>query len=198
MAAVDPIVPAETRRRHLLEVALTVFARHGYRKTSMDDVAHAADVSRQGLYLHFPSKEDLFRATVLHALQLAHTAATEILSADGATLEDRLVGAFDAWVGRFVEARGADVGELVSACHTLLGPTIDERRRQFADCIAAALTAAGLVTCYRPLGLSADQLAASLCATAEGLKGMHTSRPAFVEGIRTAVRVLCLPLARPA
>src|SRR5271156_848973 len=135
MAAADTIVPTDTRRRHLLEVALTVFARHGYRKTSMDDVAHAADVSRQGLYLYFPSKEDLFRETVLHALQQAQTAATEILSAPDCALEDRLVGAFDAWLGRFVEARGADVGELVSACHTLLGPTIDERRREFADCI---------------------------------------------------------------
>jgi AcrR family transcriptional regulator len=197
MATVDPTVPTDSRRRHLLEVALAVFARHGYRKTSMDDVAHAAEVSRQGLYLYFPSKEDLFRETVLHALQQAQTAATAILSTHGCTLEDRLVGAFDAWLGRFFEARGADVAELVSACHTLLGPTIDERKREFADCIAAALTAAGLVACYRPLGLTAEQLAASLCATADGLKGLHTSRPAFVEGIRTAVRILCLPLARP-
>ena len=32
-------------------------ARYGFKKTSMDDVAQAAGVSRQGLYLYFDTKE---------------------------------------------------------------------------------------------------------------------------------------------
>ncbi|MGO4422861.1 TetR/AcrR family transcriptional regulator, partial [Streptomyces sp. MCAF7] len=60
----------------VLDVALTTFARFGYRKTSMEEVAKAARISRPGLYFLFSSKEDLFRAAV-----------TEVLERDIATVE---------------------------------------------------------------------------------------------------------------
>ncbi len=47
--------PADARQAAVLEAAVGVFARYGYRKTSMDEVARAAGVSRQGLYLQFAS-----------------------------------------------------------------------------------------------------------------------------------------------
>jgi AcrR family transcriptional regulator len=61
--------PEELRRTTLLEAALGVFLRFGYRKTSMDAVAQAAQISRQGLYLHFAHKEALFRSTVEYAFK---------------------------------------------------------------------------------------------------------------------------------
>ena len=59
----------DPRRRGPLEAALTVFARYGYAKTSMDEIARTAQVSRQGLYLHFATKEELFRVAVRNALE---------------------------------------------------------------------------------------------------------------------------------
>jgi AcrR family transcriptional regulator len=50
---------ADSRRRALLDAALAVFSRYGYQKTSMDEVARSAQLSRQGLYLHFATKEEL-------------------------------------------------------------------------------------------------------------------------------------------
>src|SRR5258708_36742368 len=50
------------RRLAILEAATPVFLRYGYKKTSMDDLARAAGLSRQGLYLHFENKEALFKA----------------------------------------------------------------------------------------------------------------------------------------
>ena len=41
--------------------ATAIFLRYGFKKTSMDDVAQAAGVSRQGLYLYFDTKDFLFR-----------------------------------------------------------------------------------------------------------------------------------------
>ena len=49
---------ARTRAR-LLEAGLDVFALAGYRDASIDDVAHAAGVSKGAFYFHFTSKEDL-------------------------------------------------------------------------------------------------------------------------------------------
>jgi AcrR family transcriptional regulator len=185
----------EARKRHMLESALTVFARHGYRKASMDDVAQAAEVSRQGLYLHFPTKEDLFRETVRHSLRQAQVAVEAALLDGSVPLEDRLVRAFDAWIGQFVEAMGADVDDLVNACRTLLGETVDEAKHQFEGRISDLIGSSGVAAAYRKRGLTADQLASTLCATAEGLKCIHSSRRAFVDGMRIAVDALCLPAA---
>ena len=53
---------SDAKSDHILDAALPVFARHGFRKTSMADIARAAKISRASLYLSFGSKEDLFRA----------------------------------------------------------------------------------------------------------------------------------------
>ena len=46
--------------------ATAIFLRYGFKKTSMDDVARAAGVSRQGLYLYFDTKDLLFRESLEH------------------------------------------------------------------------------------------------------------------------------------
>lgn len=53
-------LPAARRRRQLLDVALREFAGRGFHKTSMDDVAEAAGVTKPVLYQHFKSKRDLY------------------------------------------------------------------------------------------------------------------------------------------
>ena len=53
-------LPAEQRRRQLLDVALGMFAERGFHSTSMDEVALAAGVTKPVLYQHFPSKRALY------------------------------------------------------------------------------------------------------------------------------------------
>ncbi|PTQ10170.1 TetR family transcriptional regulator [Sphingomonas oleivorans] len=59
----------DPKRRQLIEAALATVSRYGFRKTSMQDIADAAGVSRAALYLHFSNKEDVFRSVTaaLHA-----------------------------------------------------------------------------------------------------------------------------------
>jgi AcrR family transcriptional regulator len=45
-----------------LNASLKLFARHGFNRTSMADIAEAAGISRATLYLHFKNKEEIFRA----------------------------------------------------------------------------------------------------------------------------------------
>jgi len=53
---------ARERRERILDAALAVFTRRGYREATMDEVAEAAATSKGGVYFHFPGKEALFLA----------------------------------------------------------------------------------------------------------------------------------------
>ena len=48
-----------SKRLRVLQAATEFFVRFGYQKASMDDIAHAARVSKGGLYLFFPNKVNL-------------------------------------------------------------------------------------------------------------------------------------------
>ncbi|HEY1107531.1 MAG TPA: helix-turn-helix domain-containing protein [Opitutaceae bacterium] len=189
-----PEAGADPRRVALLEASFAVFARFGYRKTSMDEVARAAQISRQGLYLHFANKEDLFRATLRHAIDVALAAALRALK-DEAPIADRLLGAFDEWIGRHVGRFGADASDLMEAAESVGGNLIMETEKLFLDSVAAALREAGLAAAYKPAGLTTRQLAENLAATARGLKHCAATREEFREAFTVAVRITCAPLA---
>ena len=55
-----PRLPADQRRRQLLDIACGVFAQHGFHASAMDDIAAAAGVTKPVLYQHFASKRALF------------------------------------------------------------------------------------------------------------------------------------------
>ena len=92
------------RRELVLAAALDTFARYGYRKTSMEDVARAAAISRPGLYLLFGSKQELFTAAVTQALDQSLAAAAGALAGTTRPLRDRLL---DAVAAGDVEGDGA-------------------------------------------------------------------------------------------
>src|SRR6202041_3753905 len=91
------------RQAHVLESALTVFLRHGFRKTSMEDIANTAGISRQGIYLHFKDKDAIFSASIQKALDEGLQAASRVLDDDHLALEEKLLKALDEWFGRYVE-----------------------------------------------------------------------------------------------
>src|SRR4051812_8340467 len=90
------------RRERVLAIALATFARYGYKKTSMEDIARAADISRPGLYFLFTAKQQLFQAAVTQALEGDVAAAERSLADRQRPLRDRLIEAFDLWTGRYV------------------------------------------------------------------------------------------------
>ena len=61
-------LPRVARRAQLIEAAASAFLGRGFEKTSMEDVAQAAGVSRLIVYRNFESKEDLYRAVLRQLL----------------------------------------------------------------------------------------------------------------------------------
>ncbi len=56
--------PKPDRRTGIVRAAVDVFLRYGYARTTMGDIATAAEVSRPTLYDVFPGKEEVFAAAV--------------------------------------------------------------------------------------------------------------------------------------
>jgi len=57
-------LPAETRKRQIIESARGVFASQSYAKVGTADLAKAAGISEPALYRHFAGKKELFVATL--------------------------------------------------------------------------------------------------------------------------------------
>lgn len=55
---------AKEARELIIDAGRDIFARYGYKKTTMDDIAKAARKGKSSLYHYFKSKEDVFGAVV--------------------------------------------------------------------------------------------------------------------------------------
>ena len=55
---------SERKRRAIQEAGTAVFLRRGYESASMDLIAAEANVSKQTIYNHFHSKDELFKAII--------------------------------------------------------------------------------------------------------------------------------------
>ncbi|QJR36707.1 TetR/AcrR family transcriptional regulator [Gemmatimonas groenlandica] len=177
----------------LLDASFGVFMRFGYRKTSVQDVADAAQLSRQGLYLHFPSKELLFRATVEHAMTRAYRDGVTALGGDE-PLDARIVNGFDAWMGRFVGIANTDASDLLDAAHLLSGSPVFEYEARFIAAVAGHFAASPLAAYYAPLALTPAHLAETLYAVARGYKHTLITREEFLQRVALSVRTVCAPL----
>ena len=51
-------------REQLVQAARLVFARYGYKKTALDDIAREAHKGKSTIYYHFKSKDEIFKAVI--------------------------------------------------------------------------------------------------------------------------------------
>ncbi|RXH19687.1 TetR/AcrR family transcriptional regulator [Bradyrhizobium guangzhouense] len=83
----------------ILDAAMRVFRRHGFRRSSIEQAAEEAGLTRQALYHHFASKEALFRAVLERLYEqalAAEIAAAKAAEEAGLALADILVAEIGA------------------------------------------------------------------------------------------------------
>src|SRR3954451_1131256 len=172
-----PSTSDSARRERVLAVALEMFGRYGFRKASMDEIARSADISRQGLYLHFANKDALFRAAVRRELDTALGEVSDCLDEPGVGLERRVVAALDAWLGRYVGSMLApDIGNLLQNPAMQPDDIVDPARAAFDARLAAAVAAAMSETDRRRLGVTPEEIAGALHTVAQGAKYLSSAR----------------------
>lgn len=174
------------RREVVLGAALEVFVRQGYRKTSMDDVARAARISRPGLYFLFESKQQLFAAAINRALELDLAAAAGALEDGSRPLGERLLEAFDTWSGRYLGAAGGELSAFAQAHRDVLGAIPAQASHRFHDLVTAAVVSAGPAQDNE----RSEAIASTLIAAATGLKHQATSPQTFHDDLATAIALL--------
>jgi AcrR family transcriptional regulator len=185
----------DEKTRRLLAVALEVFARHGFRKTSMQDIADAAGISRAALYLRFRNKEDVFRSgsAVVHADMPQRTRAA---FATRAAFPERLRQALLAFTVGLLEPldTGGHGQELFGANTALAADISADTAAELRALIRSELVrAAATGEIALPPACSADELADLLYTVANGLK--HSGDHAAMLGQRIDLFVALLPPA---
>jgi AcrR family transcriptional regulator len=113
------VVPSRTsqtgrpaKRDAVLAGALVVFARDGYTRASIDDIAASASVSTRTIYNHFPDKESLFHSVITDSAAKVADAQIALINehladvpADANGLEAALIAFAHAWLAPVAEQR---------------------------------------------------------------------------------------------
>ena len=160
------------KRDAILQAALDLFGRYGYRRTSIDDIARAAGIAKGTVYLYVANKEALFRTLSQSLLARVLDAATMAARAER-PLADRLEAILEAKFGFFHDLlhRSPHAGELLDSTSRLCADVFadgDAAYLKILTKVIAEATRRGELAPRRH-GLTADDAARLLVAGARGI-----------------------------
>src|SRR4030081_160824 len=163
--------PGSPQREAILMAATATFLRYGFKKTSMDDVAQAAGVSRQGLYLYFDTKDLLFREALQYLVSHIISTARAVAEDGNLSLRDRLLGGFEALQGSAFQDRShEDAFELLQSAQSAAGALLVQLDRDVMGIVAALLAEAGVADRWKKGGGTVAELSEQLLMSAKGIK----------------------------
>ena len=178
--SLPPSATPVDRQDAILDAAFGAFATYGYRRTSMDDIARGAGLSRTALYLHYRNKEDIFRSLAARYFDEALRDMTAALHLPGQTLEQALRAAFIAKDGKFMEAvlSTPHGEELMDAGFAVTGDLVAAGEARMVAVLGEWLAQRAL-----PPGLgSGPEVAQAIIAAVKGLKTSARSLPDYRAG----------------
>lgn len=188
----------DTRREAILDSAKTAFLAYGFSRTTMDDIARAAKLSRPALYLHFKNKTAIYRALAERMLRDSVEIAEAELNGDG-HFEQRLFRTIDkALLMHMAEIMQAPHGsELLDVKNDLAADLLGEWQvamtSLFARSIQVEADRARIDLDSR--NLSANGLAETLLDGLEGMKARLESIQAQENAARRIVRLIALAVS---
>ena len=176
-------LPPDPKHDAILNAAWEAVSTYGYRKTSMDDIAKGAGMSRPALYMHFKNKDAICRSMVARYFYNAICDVHEALTAK-ASLDDRLLKAFQAQGGALAESlltsphgrELLDVGTATSA--DLVADGEFELTGVYARWLKEQAVAGSL-----HLPASPDQVAKALIASLHGIKSSSPTYASYQDQI---------------
>lgn len=177
--ALEAETPADPKRVRIIEGAIKVFLAYGFARTTMDDIARAAEVSRPALYLVFKNKTDIYRAIASMMLEQSIETARTALASDGPFAQRVMRAIRDSLISMMQPfQQSPHGGEILDMKNNLAADVIIAWRNRFTDHMAKAIAeeATRNGTDLSERGLTAQALADLLLDGLEGMK-MRTSDP---------------------
>lgn len=160
--------PNSDKQDAILQAAFATFAAYGFRRTSMEDIARAAGISRSALYLYWRNKEDIFRSLTQRFFDQAVVDVRAALSVPGQSAEQALLAGFRAKDGELLQTlmstpHGAELLEVgYSQCPDIVRAGEARLAAAFADWLRARDLPEGIG--------SAEEVADSILSALFGLK----------------------------
>src|SRR5260221_14083505 len=183
--------PGSPQREAILVAATAIFLRYGFKKTSMDDVARAAGVSRQGLYLYFDTKDLLFSESLQHLMSRLISNARAAAEDGSLSFRDRLLGAFEAvHCSAFHNASREDALELLQSSQSAAGALLVQSERDLMGIAAALLTEAGVADRWEQACITAAEPAEQLLMSAQGIETSVDDLAAYRERMLAALKIV--------
>jgi TetR/AcrR family acrAB operon transcriptional repressor len=186
-------------RDRILDAAMHVFRRHGFRRSSIEQAAEAAGLTRQALYHHFKSKEALFRAVIeqVHESALAAgRAAAEAKEKAGGNLADILIAQITGRLRQIIASfEGSSHVEELFSEHLVQARDLYQK---YAGCYGKQLAATIEQVCRQQrlvfaAGMTSGELARCIEMAVNGVKSAHPSmQPAdgFLKDLEIMMRTL--------
>jgi AcrR family transcriptional regulator len=148
------------RRRAIVAAARHCFLKFGYGKTSLDDIAKQANLSRPLIYRKYKNKEEIFAAVYEHVFEARYPAAEAVLDGGGSR-RDKLMRVYEILlIEPWVEVAGAPMSaEFYDACERLLPKVQAKYEKLRLRCTQAILGSRELAEVFM---LAVDGLEADL------------------------------------
>ena len=67
--APPPVKSRQFKLEKIYDVSLSVFARFGFKKATVEDIAKELDMTKGNIYLYAKSKRDLYEKSILHVIR---------------------------------------------------------------------------------------------------------------------------------
>lgn len=196
-SAAAPRRSGDDKRTAILNAALGLFGRYGYRRTAMDDVAREAGIAKGTVYLYFDTKESLFRALSQAAIDRVLAAARDAAATRG-PIGERLLAVLLAKFGYFHEVvhGSPHARELLDSKNRLCADLFAEADRVYLQLLVRVLadaTRRGEIAPKR-LGLGPETAAELLVCGAHGCEDTPDTA-LFRRRLDALVRVVAAGLA---
>jgi len=181
----------DDRTERILDAAYACFARHGVRRTTMDDIAAAAEMSRPAVYQYVRNKDDAFRRLALRLFDGALARATAAATVDGplaerlhAILATKLELTLQLW------RDSPHATELLDAGARLSGDLVERFTQAMHELATAAVAAAAERGEVALDGQNAAELADIALALTRGLEADPTDPDLPRHRLRRGVELL--------
>lgn len=187
----------DPKRARILEGAMKVVLTYGFSRTTMDDIAREAKISRPALYLLFKNKTDIYRACCADLLGKSLVEVRRALAEDD-SLSGKLTAAIDRGLLSLLDqvARSPHGAEIMDMKTSLAADIVGAWRTEMADLLADAIckeaTRVGADLAAR--GLSAPAMADMLLDGLEGIKTRIADPIERRDAARSLIRVIVLAL----